>query len=186
MAKEVYYAPIVIEDEEQFDMLGIEKTACEYKRMGARKVLVYQVPAPREVSDYLIKTYMTEYRKEYRSMRCLVPGKLKPLIRCPEKNKCSTCPYAKQPNIISLDEDIEATEQFESRTEDYEEIEDIMNLLYRKNPIFPVIVEKLADGWKPDRIAKYLGIGKSLLSYYRNVIKKIGKEYRENCNRGTK
>ena len=29
----------------------------------------------------------------YRERRCMIPGKLKPLIPCPEKNSCANCPY---------------------------------------------------------------------------------------------
>lgn len=175
---EIYYAPIIIEDEEQFGTLGISKEDCEYKRIGPKKVQVYQVQASREVSTFLSNSYRAEFRSEVRSQRCMVPGKHKPLILCPLKNKCSACPYVKVPNTIALDEEVEDINCYEMQTDDYQEVDAIMRLLYRKNPVFPTIVEKLADGWKPSQIAQYLGISGRQLTYYRDVIKAIGKEYR--------
>ena len=47
--------------------------------------------------------------------RCIVPGKQKPLIVCPECNKCSNCPFGRKP------------EDRQPRVIDYEVPEDLMN-----------------------------------------------------------
>ncbi len=51
----------------------------------------------------------TQRKRDARMNRCLIPGKQKAWIRCPECNKCSECPNfdKKKAGIISLDQYIE-------------------------------------------------------------------------------
>ena len=104
----VYYVPIEIEIREQLLTLGITEKQCRTWRIGTELKTVHLTPCDKETFTLLTRDLWTQQTKEYRDTRCMVPGKLKPLIRCPEKNKCDKCPFGNsiwnyQPNIVSLD-----------------------------------------------------------------------------------
>ena len=47
----------------------------------------------------------TQHSRGYASVRCMIPGKRKAFIKCPDTVSCATCPYKgkKQAPIISWD-----------------------------------------------------------------------------------
>ena len=110
--KTVYYMPIEIANQEHLETLGITRQQCRTWRFGTEWKTVHLTPCSEEVFTVLSRDLWLQQTQEYRNNRCMVPGKQKPLIRCPEKNKCDACPFGKspwnrQPNIISLDELLE-------------------------------------------------------------------------------
>ena len=105
----VYYVPIEIEIREQLVTLGITEKQCRTWRIGTELKTVHLTPCDKETFTLLTRDLWAQQTKEYRDARCLVLGKLKPLVRCPEKYKCVECPFGntiwnRQPNIVSLDE----------------------------------------------------------------------------------
>lgn len=105
----VYYVPIEIEIREQLVTLGITEKQCRTWRIGTELKTVHLTPCDKDTFTLLTRNLWAQQTKEHRDTRCLVPGKLKPLVRCPEKNKCVECPFGisvwnRQPNIVSLDE----------------------------------------------------------------------------------
>ena len=50
-------------------------------------------PSDEQTYHFLRDELRAKYRNEYRERRCMILGKLKPLIPCPEKNSCKNCPY---------------------------------------------------------------------------------------------
>ena len=110
--KTVFYAPIEIESREQLDSLSITWNQCRTWRIGRRPVIVHLTPCDEDTYNLLFRSLKNEYHREYRNTRCLVPGKNKPLIRCPESNRCSACPYGvtsenRRSNLVSFDELVE-------------------------------------------------------------------------------
>ena len=93
----VHFAPIEIEDHSQFETLHITQDQCRTWHIGSEKVLVHLTPTTEETYRFLLNELRSKHRKGYRSVRCMIPGRQKPLIRCPDTNKCSDCPYGRKP-----------------------------------------------------------------------------------------
>ncbi len=105
----VYYLPVEIESLDQLETLGITRNQCRIWRCGIEQKIIHLTPCSEEVFRDLSRNYWVQQMREYRNTRCMVPGKQKALIRCPEKNKCSSCPFGisqlnRQSSLVSLDE----------------------------------------------------------------------------------
>ena len=160
-----YYAPIEIEHSGQLETLNITWNDCRTWHIGSERVTVYLCPADEATYRFLLGELRRKHRNGYRAVRCMVEGKLKPLIRCPESNKCSACPYGRKPedreaNIISWDGLIESgyegeadnrmVEQLQAKLE-YDEIRTLMD---SENPIIAQVFEmKERDGFSVSEIA---------------------------------
>ena len=188
-----YYAPIEIEHSGQLETLNITWNDCRTWHIGSERVTVYLCPADEATYRFLLGELRRKHRNGYRAGRCMVEGKLKPLIRCPESNKCSACPYGRKPedreaNIISWDGLIESgyegeadnrmVEQLQAKLE-YDEIRTLMD---SKNPIIAQVFEmKERDGFSVSEIADRLHIKPRNVYYYLDRAKAIGKKYNKEC-----
>ena len=191
---EVYAAPILIEKnaenrKSQFEAMGITQDDCRTWRIGSEKVIVHLTPAPKHIYDYMLNELRTKHRDKYREKRCLIPGTLKPLISCPECNRCWECPYPEyrdkhQSNQISYEKmlelgdeaggDTRMIEQLDAKLQ-YEEIREIMN---NENPLITQVFEmKESDGLSNEEIAAELGITKRQTYYLYSKALAIGKKY---------
>ena len=115
--KQVYNAPIRIVDRKDLKNYGITWKDCESFYVGGieeMNVYMYETEDPM-LADCFWKEINVEHHRNCRGTRCIVPGKQKPLIVCPECNKCSNCPYGRKP------------EDRQPRVIDYEVPEDLMN-----------------------------------------------------------
>ena len=141
----VHFAPIEIEDRSQFEALHITQNQCRTWRIGSEQVLVHLTPADEETYRFLLNELRSKHRQGYRSVRCMVPGKQKPLIRCPDANRCATCPYGRKPedrdpNEISWDGLIEAgiepkiTDHTTPQAETELMYEELLDLMAREDP----------------------------------------------------
>ena len=190
---EIYAAPIEIEHKEQLETLSITQQECRTWYIGNEKVIVHLTPADKGTYHFLLDELRTRHRKEYRSRRCQIPGKNKPLIMCPECNRCSECPYPEyrdkhKANSISWDGLIESgyegeadncmVEQLQAKLE-YDEIPTLMD---SKNPIIAQVFEmKERDGFSVSEIADRLHIKPRNVYYYLDRAKAIGKKYNKEC-----
>ena len=186
---EIYAAPIEIEHKEQLETLSITQQECRTWYIGYEKVIVHLTPADKGTYHFLLDELRTRHRKEYRSRRCQIPGKNKPLIMCPECNRCSECPYPEyrdkhKANSISWDGLIESgyegeadncmVEQLQAKLE-YDEIHTLMD---SENPIIAQVFEmKERDGFSVSEIADRLHIKPRNVYYYLDRAKAIGKKY---------
>lgn len=186
---EIYAAPIEIEHKEQLETLSITQQECRTWYIGNEKVIVHLTPADKGTYHFLLDELRTRHRKEYRSRRCQIPGKNKPLIMCPECNRCSECPYPEyrdkhKANSISWDGLIESgyegeadncmVEQLQAKLE-YDEIHTLMD---SENPIIAQVFEmKERDGFSVSEIADRLHIKPRNVYYYLDRAKAIGKKY---------
>ena len=59
----------------------------------------------RAFAEYQWRYLDTQHSRGYDSVRCMIPGKRKAFIKCPDTVSCATCPYKdkKQAPIISWD-----------------------------------------------------------------------------------
>lgn len=189
----VHYAPIEIKDKTDLANYGITWEDCKTLHFGqSDKVTVYFYPTTNKaLSDMLWAELNTKHSKSYRSVRCLVPGKRKKLIICPDSNKCGACPYGRKPedrkaNIISWDELIE--NGYEERTEDRElaarlawlEFEKAKVWMDAKDPNIAIaIYYKEMKGFEVSEIAEMLGITERQVYYCLQQAVVIGKKYHE-------
>ena len=159
-------------------------------KIGSEEVKVHLTPAPKEVYDMLLRDLRKRHRKGYRAVRCMVEGKSGRLIRCPDTNKCSACPYGKKPeerdaNIISWEQCAE--DGYEPAAAD-DVMETVMNLceyeqirerLHEADPDLVRMVEMKAAGYSVRQIADELR--KLPITVYKSFerIARIGNSCRE-------
>ena len=187
--KEVYAAPIEIEHSEQLVSLGISWRQCRTWLIGNERITVHLTPADEATYRFLLGELHARHRNTYRQNRYMVPGKTR-LIRCPESNSCSNCPFPgcrdhRQPNVISWDEVIEnecyqeepvLSELFEAKRQ-YEELRERM---VREDPLIAEVFElKEGDGLSVKEIADRLGLTNRQVYYYLKKAMGIGRKYAE-------
>ena len=105
--KILFDCPIEIKDKQDLNNYGIKWIDCRTLNYhGSEKVTVYFLKTEnRELAEYQWSYLDTKHSRGYASMRCMIPGKRKVFIRCPDTVSCVTCPYKdkKQSPVISLD-----------------------------------------------------------------------------------
>ena len=173
--KEVYAAPIEIEHSEQLVSLGISWRQCRTWLIGNERITVHLTPADEDTYSFLLGELYARHRDSYRQNRCMVPGKTR-LIRCPESNSCSNCPFPgcrdhRQPNVISWDEVIEneqhreepvLAELFEAKRQ-YEELRERM---VREDPLIAEVFTRYHTyDYDAPEISAELGIDKRKVYY---------------------
>ena len=189
----VYYAPIEIRDKADLANYGISWDDCKTLHFGqSDRVIVYYFPTTnKKFADSQWADLNTAHSRGYRSSRCLVPGKVKPWIVCPDTNKCSRCPYHRNPedrqaSVISWDGLIESG--YEPESEDRElaarlawmEFEEVKKVMDRKDPnIARAIILKEMHGYDVSEIAAKLHLTERQVYYLLQQAKNIGKQYKE-------
>ena len=205
--REVYAAPILIEEnhesrERQFEAMGISFADCKTWRIGSKKVIVHLTPADEATYRLLLNELRKEHREERRKKRCMIPGKLKPLVTCRDTNSCTLCPYGRspedrEPNLVSWDglqeDGWEAEEQddcqLEGDTRMVEQLhaaweyDEIRKHMAAENPVIPVIFEmKYRDGYSVAEISELTGVTPRIIYFHLDRAKKIGMKYLEETN----
>ncbi len=188
--KKVCAAPIEIEHSEQLEVLGITWEQVRTWYVGSKPVKVHPVPASEATAKYLIDNLRAQHRNEYRARRCMVPGKLKPLVRCPEHNRCSECPYPEyrdQHKTNTLSWDVLIGDGYEAVTADSSiekvdrklELEAVCRLIKAKNPKYlTAIVLKEYHGLNVSEIANLMKETVRNIYFYISEAKKIGAQYK--------
>lgn len=97
-------------------LAGLSRSDLHIWRIGNRRVTVALIPGTKEIYDGIMSSYSLEFKKEDRDRRCLIGDGKGHLIRCPETNKCSKCPY-----YYSLDKRAYGTATFSSLAMEDEE-----------------------------------------------------------------
>lgn len=107
----LYDCPIEITSKEDLRNYGIGWEDCRTLPFhGSEKIVVFFYKTTNKaLAEYQWNYLDKKHSKGYRSTRCMIPGKLKTWIRCPDTNSCVKCPYkdVKKSPIISWDELIE-------------------------------------------------------------------------------
>ena len=185
--KQVYNAPIRIVDRKDLKNYGITWKDCESFYVGgieAMNVYMYETDDP-VLADCFWKEINVEHHRNCRGTRCLVPGTLKPLIVCPECNKCSECPYGKkneyrQPRVINYDDPEELMsnegEEFSEMNEAESEMvyDELIAAMNRKNPLIAeVLVRFHTYDLSAPEIAAELGIDKRKVYYLKQQAEQI-------------
>ena len=185
--EEIIYAPIEIESADQLHALGATWDDCRTWTFGVTPVKVYLVQADEATRDFLVSELERKYTKRFRDVRCMIPGKIKAWIRCPECNKCSACPYGRSADdhegtTVSLDYLME--NGYESATGDVTAeqaenellLDEILDKLRRLNPAYVDIIQLKAAGYSTTEIASKLGISQPTGSRMLRRIQKLTAE----------
>lgn len=187
----LYDAPIEIRDQADLDNYGITWSDCRTLNFhGSEKVTVYFFKTEnRAFAEYQWSYLDTQHSRGYASVRCMIPGKRKAFIKCPDTVSCATCPYkdTKQAPIISWDGLVETgyepvgsapvDEQVGAKLE-YEGIRAVMDA--EDIRIAKAFEMKTLQGYSVREIAAELKISEPRVYQLIARAKAIGKEYRKN------
>ena len=103
----LYDAPIQIRDQADLENYNISWGDCRTLNFhGSERVTVFFMKVEsRALAEYMWASLDTEHSRGYASVRCMIPGKRKAYIKCPDTNSCAKCPHKgdKQAPVISLD-----------------------------------------------------------------------------------
>lgn len=103
----LFDCPIVIRGQADLDNYNISWKDCKTLNFhGSERVTVYFMKVEsRSLAEYMWASLDTEHSRGYASVRCMIPGKRKAHIKCPDTNSCANCPHKgdKQAPIISWD-----------------------------------------------------------------------------------
>ncbi len=186
----LYDAPIEIKDQADLDNYGITWDDCKTLNFhGSEKVTVYFYKTENRAFAEFQWSYLdTQHSRGYASVRCMIPGKRKAFIKCPDTVSCATCPYKdkKQAPIISWDGLAETgyesvgsatvDEQVGAKIE-YEGIKAMMNA--EDTRIARAFEMKELQGYSVREIAAELQISQPRVYQLIAKAKAIGKEYRK-------
>lgn len=192
----IYLMPIVIKNRADLDNYHIGWSDCKTLYFGKCKgdtVYFYQT-TDKALADFHWAEINTQHSSDYRKNRCKIPGTLKPLITCPDVNKCSNCPYPEhrdkhQPENLSWE--LMTEKGYEVPGENHEmrrfeariEIDEVCKVISQKNPKYEmVIILKEYFGYSVEEIAKKLGDTKRNIYFYLQQATEIGKKYKENLD----
>ncbi len=187
--KKLYDAPIRIVNKQDLKNYGITWKDCVRLHIGGiETVNVYMSKTDKpKLAKYFWNELNAEHHRNSRGTRCIVPGKQKPLIVCPECNKCSECPYGRkpedrQPRVINYDipEELMSNEgeEFSGMNEAESEMvyDKLIAAMNRKNPLIAeVFVRFHTYKLKAPEIAAELGIDKRAVYY----LKEQGEQIRD-------
>ena len=189
----VYYLPVEVQNPDQLDTLGINRNQCRTWRCGSELKIIHLTPCSEDVFRLLARDSWQQQTRDYRNNRCMVPGKQKGLIRCPEKNKCDACPFGnsfwnRQPFLVSLDElmDVDREPCYEESVDQLVcqriELQEIKAMMDKKDKsLFKVFVLMNLLGYKKCAIAKILHTSpkrvKQLLEEMNEIIKLFREAY---------
>ncbi len=189
----LYDCPIPINDKADLDNFGISWADCRFLPFnGSQRVRVYFFKTEnRELAEAQWAYIDTEHSRGFASMRCMVPGRKKPFIKCSTTNSCARCPYGRKPEdklapVISLDgllEDgyepapAESVERQVLKKIEYEEIRAQMDA---EDPRIALAFEaKELGGETVQEIANELGVSAPRVYQLIARAKAIGRSYRE-------
>ena len=187
----LYDAPIEIKDQQDLKNYGITWSDCRTLNFhGSDKVTVYFFKTEnRAFAEYQWSYLDTQHSRGYASVRCMIPGKRKSFIKCPDTVSCATCPYKdkKQSPIISWNSLAETgyepadsapvDEQVGAKME-YESIKAVMDA--EDTRIARAFEMKELQGYSVREIAAGLQISQPRVYQLIARAKAIGREYRDN------
>ncbi len=188
--KKVYAAPIEIENSEQLVSLGITWKEVRTWRIGSDVVKIHPTPADKDTARFLLNDLRARHRNSFRAKRCLIPGKKKPLIVCPEHNRCAECPYPEyherhKAQELSWDTLIESgyeegrQEGEVAALETRMELDAVLKVIDAKNPKYTkAIVLKEYYGLTVSEIAKMMNETERNIYFYLAEAKKTGAKFK--------
>lgn len=166
---------------------------CRYLHFnGSQLMRVYFFKTKnRELAEAQWSYLDTLHSSGFASMRCMVPGRKKPFVKCPTTNSCARCPYGRKPEdkqapVISLDGLLDdgyepaPAESVEHRVLKKIEYEEIRARMDAEDPRIALAFEgKELYGETVQEIADELGVSAPRVYQLIARAKEIGRSYRE-------
>jgi hypothetical protein len=161
---------------------GVKKSQIRKWRVGNRIVDVVLIPGTKTQYDAVMSSYSAEFKAEDRDKRCEISNENGKLIRCPEANKCSHCPYATsldKKNFGTLTFSCLAADNEDGEEADFEAVapatygaadtylgmlNELISRVQEIDPNYGKILQLLSDGFSHKEIAEEIGIGKSTVT----------------------
>ena len=194
----LFFAPVRIRNESDLKTFMVDKTARWTLPFGHSalkyKVLYFMTESEEMSEDFGIKTN-SEQSQENRMKRCLVPGKRRPLIPCPECNSCAKCPYPEyrdkhEMQEVVFDDEIKVQRTRSTESPDYHKLEvkwkiqGACKMMDEQNPLFAkAIILKEYNGYTVPEIAEILHCTEYDVRYYLRRAIEIGKEFKKDYYR---
>jgi hypothetical protein len=168
--------------EEHGMIAGVKKSQIRKWRVGNRLVDVVLIPGTKAQYDAVLSSYSVEFKAEDRDKRCEISNGNGKLIRCPETNKCSQCPYATsldKKNFGTLTFSCLAAENEDGEESDFEAVtpaaygsadiylgmlNELISRVHEIDSNYGKILQLLSDGFSHKEIADEIGIGKSTVT----------------------
>lgn len=184
--KLVYDGPIRILNQQDLDHYDVTWKDCVRLPVGGVEtmdVLMWEFETP-ELAAFQWNELNAEHHRNSRGTRCIVPGKQKPLIVCPECNSCANCPFGRkpeerQPRVI----DYEEPEDLMNNSEDFSRMnqaegemiyDDLIATMRRKDPLIAEVFTRYHTyGYDAPEIAAELGIDKRKVYYLKQQAEQI-------------
>lgn len=166
---------------------SLVRTACRYVSFpSGKRALVGFIKTKIKPSEALIKDLWNSINRQlnewHRNSRCQIPSKHGILIKCPDSNKCSDCPFGvkaedRQLTIVNYSEPEELAigiSELDS-LENEMDLEVISKEINRKDPKAGRVFDLLAfHGYQLEDIARMEGLTKRQMRYILNKIKQFG------------
>ena len=186
----LYDCPMEIKDQQDLNNYGITWDDCSTLNFhGSEKVTVYFYKTEnRAFAEYQWSYLDTKHSRGFASVRCMIPGKRKDWIKCPDTTSCAKCKHKKdrKPPIISWDGLVEtgyepvgsapADEPVIAKME-YQAIRALMDA--EDVRIAQAFEMKELMGYKAEEIAEELGVSAPRVYQLIARAKAIGKQYRK-------
>ena len=92
----MYFAPLRVQTDDDLKTFGVGKEArwtLPFGKSSVKYKVLYFLTPREELAEEFWEKINTQHSQDNRKRRCMIPGKLKPLIVCPDCNSCAHCPY---------------------------------------------------------------------------------------------
>ena len=187
----LFDAPIEIKDQADLDNYGITWNDCRTLNFhGSDKVTVFFFKTEnRAFAEYQWSYLDSQHSRGYASARCMIPGKRKAYIKCPDTNSCANCSHKgnKQAPVISWDGLIETGYEptsgafLEDSAVMKSEYRSIKAAMDREDPRIAKALEmKVLLGYTVKEIAAELKLSEPRIYQLITSAKVIGRAYRQN------
>ena len=186
----LYDCPIEIKTKADLKNYGITWDDCRTLNFhGSEKMTVYFFKTGnRALAEYQWNYLDSQHSAGYRSTRCMIPGKRKDWIKCPDTVSCANCPYklVRKPPAISWDGLIESGYEPDAEGSVAESVCTKLELAELRRQmdqvdtrLYQAITLKEKYGMSVNEIAKKLGISEPRVYQLLAQVKEIAAAYRK-------
>ena len=194
----LFFAPVRIRNESDLKTFMVDKTArwtLPFGHSALKYKVLYFMTESEEMSEDFWMKINSEHSQENRMKRCLVPGKRRPLIPCPECNSCAKCPFPEyrdkhEMQEVVFDDEIKVQRTRSTESPDYHKLEvkwkiqGACKMMDEQNPLFAkAIILKEYNGYTVPEIAEILHCTEYDVRYYLRRAIEIGKEFKKDYYR---
>ena len=194
----LFFAPVRIRNESDLKTFMVDKTArwtLPFGHSALKYKVLYFMTESEEMSEDFWMKINSEHSRENRLKRCLVPGKRRPLIPCPECNSCAKCPFPEyrdkhEMQEVVFDDEIKVQRTRSTESPDYHKLEvkwkiqGACKMMDEQNPLFAkAIILKEYNGYTVPEIAEILHCTEYDVRYYLRRAIEIGKEFKKDYYR---